>query len=142
LFSIELYALFRILGVPVTEVFVQAVYLRVISMWIIAGLTLTLSVFMTQGAAVTVGLLIALAMQTFANTIITVRTELEGITLRVFDALYWMLPHLELFDMTKREVHNWPAAPLWVLAVLTAYGVAYSAVFMFIGVRRFNRLNL
>jgi hypothetical protein len=61
---------------------------------------------------------------------------------RVFDGIYWALPHLELFDMSKREVHNWPAAPLWVLAILTLYGAVYSTVFMSIGMRRFYRMNL
>lgn len=142
LFSLELFVLFKILGVPVTWVFVQAIYLRILVMWILAGLTLTLSVYMSHPATVTVAMLLALAMQTFANTLITVRTELDGASLRVFDGLYWLLPHLELFDITKREVHNWPPAPLWVLAVLTMYGAIYSGVFMSIGMRRFNRMNL
>ena len=142
LFSIELYVLFKILGIPVTPVYLQAVYLRIVSMWIIAGLTLSLSVFLNHGANVTISMLLALAMQTFANTIITVRTELDGLALRFFDALYWVLPHLELFDMTKREVHNWAPAPLWVLAVLTLYGAVYSMIFMSIGLRRFYKMNL
>jgi len=142
LFSIELYILFRLLGIPVSEVFLQSVYLRVLSMWIIAGMTLTLSVFMTQGGNVTVSMLLALAMQTFANTLITVRTDMEGWRIWVVDILYWILPHLELFDLTKREVHNLPAAPLWVLAALTLYAAVYSGVFMSFGMRRFQTLNL
>ncbi|MFM1918676.1 MAG: hypothetical protein RLZZ303_310 [Candidatus Hydrogenedentota bacterium] len=142
LFSIELYLLFRFLGIPVSGVFWQALYLRVVSMWIIAGLTLTLSVFLNHAANVTISMLLALAMQTFANTIITVRTELEGLTLRVFDAIYWLLPHLEFFDLTKREVHGYALTPMWVLAFLTLYGVVYSAIFMSFGLRRFARMDL
>ncbi|GMW02043.1 MAG: hypothetical protein AMXMBFR84_31790 [Candidatus Hydrogenedentota bacterium] len=142
LFFAELFVLFRILGIPVSSVFIQAIYLRTISMWMIAGLTLTLSVFLTHGANVTISLLAALAMQTFANTVMTVRTELEGTMLRVFDIVYWSVPHLELFDITKREVHAWPPAPLWVLAALTVYGLTYTFIFMAIGMRRFQRMNL
>lgn len=142
LFSLELYLLFLILDIPVSGVFWQALYLRVVSMWIIAGLTLTLSVFLNHAANVTISLLLALAMQTFANTIVTVRTELEGMTLRVFDFVYWTLPHLELFDLTKREVHGYPLTPLWVLGFLTLYGIVYSGLFMSIGMRRFARMNL
>ena len=142
LFSAELYLLFLILDIPVSLVFLQAVYLRIILMWIIAGLTLSLSVFLTQGANVTISMLLALAMQTFANTIITVRTEVDGWTLRFFDLLYWVLPHLELFDITKREVHGWPPAPAWVLLVLTVYGMGYALVFMSVGLHRFYKMNL
>ncbi len=142
LFSLELYLLFWILDVPVSGVFWQALYLRVLSMWIIAALTLTLSVVLNHGANVTVSLLLALAMQTFANTIIVVRTELEGWTLWFFDLMYWVLPHLEFFDLTKREVHGYPLTPLWVLAFLTLYAIAYSLIFMAFGMRRFARTNL
>lgn len=142
LFAIELFILFKVLGIPVSGVFWQALYLRVVSMWIIAGLTLTLSVFLHHAANVTISMLLALAMQTFANTIITVRTELEGITLRVFDAIYWMLPHLEFFDLSKREVHGYPLTPLWVLAFLTLYGAVYSGLFMSFGLRRFAKMDL
>lgn len=142
LFSLEIYLLFLILDIPVSLVFWQALYLRVVSMWIIAALTLTLSVFLNHAANVTISLLLALAMQTFANTIVTVRTEIEGATLKVFDFIYWTLPHLEFFDLTKREVHGYELTPLWVLGFLTLYGIVYSALFMSVGMRRFARMNL
>jgi len=142
LFFAELYVVFKALGVPVSVVFFQAMLLRIMAMWIIAGLTLCLSVFLTQGANVRISLLLALAMSTFANTLLTIRTEVEGLTLRFVEFLYWILPHMELFDLTKREVHGWPAAPLWVLGALILYGAIYSAVFMSVGIYRFRTQNL
>lgn len=142
LFAIELYVLFRILDLPISGTFYQAVYLRVLSMWIIAGLVIFLSLVMTHAANVTVSLLLCLAMNTFANALLTVMTELEGLSLRIFQALYWILPHLELFDLSKKEVHGWPPAPLWVLAALTVYAAAYSSVFLALAFRRFSRLAL
>ena len=91
----------------------------------------------------TISMLLALAMQTFANTLVTVRTDLQGWSVWVVDILYWaLLPHLELFDLTKREVHNFPAAPLWVLAALTIYAAMYSSIFMAAGMQRFRSMNL
>jgi len=142
LFSLELLLLFRILGIQVSEVFWQVVYLRIVMIWIVTGLTLTLSLFLSHGANITISLLLALAMQTFSNAILTVRTELEGLPLQLFNVIYWVMPHLELFDITKREVHGWPPAPLWVLAALTLYGLAYASIFMAVGVRRFQNMNL
>ncbi len=140
--SVELWLLFKFLGVPVSAVFLQMIYLRIVSMWIIVGLTLSLSVFLNHGANLTISMLLALAMQTFANAIVTIRTELEGTALKVFDFVYWILPHLELFDMSKREVHAWEPAPMWVLAALTVYGAVYAAIFMAVGMRRFHTMNL
>lgn len=142
LFSVELFVLFKVLGIPVSGVFWQGVYLRIVLMWIVAALTLTMSLMLTHAANVSISLLLSLAMGTFANSFITVRTELEGLSLRVFDTIYWLLPHLEFFDLSKREVHGYPLTPAWVMLTLTAYGAIYSALFMSLGMRRFKKMNL
>lgn len=142
LFYIELYLLFTVLGIPVSGVFWQALYLRILSMWIIAGFVLTLSLFLTQGANVTISLLICLAMQTFANTITTVETELEGAAQWLMRAIYFILPQLHLFDLSKKEIHGWPPVPAWVLLSLTLYAAVYAAAFLGLGAHRFKRTAL
>lgn len=142
LFYIELFILFQALGIPVSGVFWQALFLRILSMWIIAGFVLTLSLFLTSGANVTISLLICLAMQTFANTITTVETELEGIGQMIMRGFYFILPQLHLFDLSKKEIHGWAPVEMWVLAALFVYAVIYSAVFLAIGALRFNRTAL
>jgi len=142
LFYIELYILFQVLGIPVSSVFWQALYLRILSMWIITGFVLTLSLFLTGGANVTISLLICLAMQTFANTITTIDTEMQGIGQMVLRAIYFILPQLQLFDLSKKEIHGWEAVPFWVLGYLTVYAIVYSAAFLSIGARRFSRTAL
>jgi len=142
LFYIELYILFQILGIPVSGVFWQALFLRILSMWIIAGFVLTLSLFLTGGANVTVSLLICLAMQTFANTITTVETELQGVAQMVLRGFYFVLPQLHLFDLSKKEIHGWDPVEIWVLAALTVYAAIYSAAFLAIGAYRFHRTAL
>jgi ABC-type transport system involved in multi-copper enzyme maturation permease subunit len=142
LFWLELFVLFKILKIPTSAVFFQAIYLRIVSMWILAAMVLGLSTVFTHGANVTISLLLALAMQTFTNTMVAIRTELEGWSVYVLDAIYWIVPHLQLFDLSKKEVHGWPAVPLWVLGALTVYGLIYSSVFIALGCRRFSRLSL
>ena len=95
-----------------------------------------------RGANVTICLLLSLAMQTFTNAMVAIRTELEGFGLYIVDAIYWIVPHLQLFDLSKKEVHNWPAVPLWVLAALTIYALIYSSFFIVLGSRRFSKLSL
>lgn len=111
-------------------------------MWVIAAFVIFLSLVTTHAANVTISLLLTIAMATFNNAILTVMTELEGTALTIFQYLYYMLPHMELFDLSKKEVHGWPPVPLWVLGALTAYAALYSAIFLGLGVRRFSRLAL
>lgn len=141
-FAVELYVLFRYLGIPVSGTYFQAVYLRVLSMWVIAAFVLFLSLITTHAANVTISLLLTIAMATFNNAILTVMTELEGTLLKVFEYLYFLLPHMELFDLSKKEVHGWPPVPFWVLAALTGYAALYASVFLGLGIRRFSRLAL
>ena len=142
LFWIELLVLFQIFGISAGTIFFQALYLRVLSMWLIAALVLTTSLFLTHGANVTVSLLLCLAMSTFSNTILTVHSELDGISRRVSEVLYWVVPHLELFDLSKKVIHEWPAIPVIVLVSLTAYALFYAGLLILLGGWRFRRISL
>jgi ABC-type transport system involved in multi-copper enzyme maturation permease subunit len=142
LFSAELYGLFRFLNIPVSATFLQAVYLRLLSVWLIAAFVIFLSLVVTHAANVTISLLLSIAMSTFNNAILTVMTELEGTSRKVFEYAYFLLPHMELFDLSKKEVHGWTPVPLWVLGAMTVYAALYASIFLGLGIRRFSRLAL
>lgn len=142
LFWAELQVLFLLFGVSSGVIFFQALYLRILSMWLIAGVVITLSLFLTHGANVTVSLLLCLAMSTFADTILAVHSELQGAARWGAEAVYWVVPHLELFDLSKKVIHDWPAIPAAALAALTAYAVLYAALFIGLGCWRFHRIAL
>ncbi len=142
LFWVELHVLFLVFEISPGAIFLQALYLRILSMWLIAAVVMALSLFLTHGANVTVSLLLCLAMSTFANTILAVHSELQGVARRLAEGLYWVVPHLELFDLSKKVIHEWPSIPAGALAALTAYAVVYSAIFIALGAWRFGRTAL
>ncbi|MFO7973868.1 MAG: ABC transporter permease [Candidatus Hydrogenedentota bacterium] len=142
LFWVELQILFMMFGVSSGAIFFQAMYLRILSMWLIAAVVVTLSLFLTHGANVTVSLLLCLAMSTFANTILAIHSELQGAARWLAEGLYWVVPHLELFDLSKKVIHEWPSIPAWALVALTAYAVLYAALFIALGSWRFRRTAL
>ncbi len=142
LFWLELFVLFQIFDIHSGLIFVQALYLRVLSMWLISALVLATSLFLTHGANITLSLLLCLAMTTFANTILAVHTELAGPSQRVAELLYWVVPHLELFDLSKKVIHEWPAISSGILAGLTVYAAVYAALFATLGCWRFRRIAL
>ncbi|MFM8470516.1 MAG: ABC transporter permease [Limisphaerales bacterium] len=44
--------------------------------------------------------------------------------------LYFILPHLELFDVRDLIIHNWELIPAGVVALATLYAAAYTAFFL------------
>lgn len=142
LFWAELQVLFLVFGISSGAIFLQALYLRVLSMWLIAALVMTFSLFLTHGANITVSLLACLAMSTFANTILAVHSELQGVSKRLAEAVYWVVPHLELFDLSKKVIHDWPSIPIGALGALTGYAIVYAGMFIALGCWRFRRVGL
>lgn len=142
IFWAEVQALFLLFGISSGLIFYQALFLRILSMWLIAAIVVTLSLFLTHGANVTVSLLLCIAMSTFANTILAVHSELEGAARWLAAGIYWVVPHLELYDLSKKVIHEWPSIPVTALLALTAYAVTYAAIFLVLGCWRFRRVAL
>ncbi len=128
--------------IPVGAIFYQALYLRIVSMWFIAAGVLCLSLFVTHAANVTISLLACLGMQMLAHSILYIHDELTGLSSRLAEGLYWVAPHLELFDLSKKVIHGWPAVPWWVLAGMTVYAVIYTGIFLALGCLRLRRMPL
>jgi ABC-type transport system involved in multi-copper enzyme maturation permease subunit len=141
-FFVVLRVLLLVFKIPVGGVFYQALYLRLLSMWFVAAGVLCLSLFLTHAANVTISLLACMGMQIFAHSILYIHDGLTGVSLRLAEALYWVAPHLELFDLSKKVIHGWSPIPMWVLAGMTLYGVLYAALLFAVGCTRFRRMPL
>ena len=141
-FFVLLRLILLVFRIPAGGMFYQALYLRVLSMWFISAGVLCLSLFVTHAANVTISLLACLGMQLLAHSILYIHDELSGVSLRLAEAVYWVAPHLELFDLSKKVIHGWPPIPAWVLAGMTLYGILYTAVFIVLGCARFRRMPL
>jgi hypothetical protein len=57
-------------------------------------------------------------------------------------ALYYLMPHLEMFDLRQLVVHGYPPAPWLMWLCLLLYGAAYAAVFLLAACVRFRRKSL
>jgi hypothetical protein len=56
--------------------------------------------------------------------------------------IYYLIPHLELFDVRDLVVHNWDPIPWWACAAATLYATVYSAFFLIAGWLVFRRQSL
>ena len=57
---------------------------------------------------------------------LTLTEPVRSITL----ALYFTIPHLELFDVRDLVIHNWPLIPWKYFSLAILYALAYTAVFL------------
>jgi Cu-processing system permease protein len=57
-------------------------------------------------------------------------------------AVYYVMPHLELFDVRDLIIHNWPAIGWGYFAVAVGYALLYSGLFLAVACRLFRRQAL
>ncbi|GAB4348212.1 MAG: ABC transporter permease subunit [Candidatus Abyssubacteria bacterium] len=129
-------------GIPLGGMFFQYVYLRWVSLFLICSMTLCLSLVLTHAANVTISLLLCMGASMFTRTVIIVHDSLSPWQQKLLLAAYWIFPHLDLFDVSKRVIHGWPPSPAWALVAMTLYGLIYTAIFLGLGYLRFRRLPL
>jgi ABC-type transport system involved in multi-copper enzyme maturation permease subunit len=57
-------------------------------------------------------------------------------------AIYFIIPHLELFNMRELIIHDWPMVPWVDVFLATLYGLAYTAFFLIAACLVFRRKAL
>ena len=117
-------------GVSLRTVFFQYIYLRWISLFLICSMTLCLSLVLTHAANVTISLIICMCASIFSRTVMIVHDSLHLWQQKLLEAAYWLLPHLDLFDISRRVVHGWISVPAWALIGMTLYALIYTFIFM------------
>ncbi|MEQ1821859.1 MAG: ABC transporter permease subunit [Fimbriimonadaceae bacterium] len=118
----------------------QYLFLKMIGLTLVCAVGQTLSLVMTNSAAITTSLIVA-----FGSTLIT-RALGMGYSSAppsmqaFFKALNAVLPQYGLFDIGSRVSYSgWGTAPLWVVGALTAYAVAYCGFMFILGWTKFNK---
>lgn len=121
-------------------IFWQYLLLRMLSFGPIAALTMALSLLVSGPATVVLSGLLTLFGTVFARTLADAVQAAAGPLRATLETLYFVLPHLDLFDLSQRAAYNYPPVPAWVLAALAGYAAAYVFVFLALGALRFRRM--
>ena len=138
------------LHVPIEKtLFIQSVYLQILSLAVVASLVFFLSMVLHADAAVTLAAILYLFSQTFMN-LTTYLYDYVGQWAQWFLlSLMYAIPQLTLFDASARVVHSvdkgqviWSALPAWVLLAMTGYAFAYSLAFLAASYLLFRRRPL
>jgi len=141
-FTLAFLIALKIIGGSVGFTLVQALYTRALMLAIIVSLTLLGSTFLTHSANVTLVLLFCFSSRLAGNAILLMLGKVGALTRMIMQTVYWIIPHLELFDMSKKVVHAWAPIPPWVILTLTAYAAIYVAIFLFLARSIFTRKPL
>lgn len=117
-------------GRPNTECFVQALFLHIIGLGIITAIALLLSTRASYGAAATMAYVAVAASMTIAVRVPELLMYESGPAANGLLVLYFALPHLELFDLRQRLVHEWGPASWGTITGVLVYGVLWAAILL------------
>lgn len=113
--------------------YAQAAVLHMGMTIMVATLSLVGSLYMGPAANATVCYLVVSASLILGEHLRRLSMTLDGPERELGSVIYFLMPHLELFDLRALAVHNWPPIPMDVLAGILGYGFLYSAACLLIG---------
>ncbi len=145
LFALEFAIISRMAGTQLGGIFVQALYLRFLSLSIVVAMTLCLSLILTHGANVTISILLIFGASLFSRSVNLVHlnlSETSPMMAKTIVWIYYLTPHFDLFDLSDKVVHGWPPVSWQVLGILTLYGVVYTIALMVLAYLIFRRKSL
>jgi ABC-type transport system involved in multi-copper enzyme maturation permease subunit len=124
---------------PVLNYF-QAMVLHWFMLGIVCALTVLGSiVFAAPSSNNTITLIVSVGILLVGRHLNKVALRLEEPGQTLLYAVYFMIPHLELFDVRDLIVHNWGLIRWEVWAAGLAYAAVYSAIFLALACLLFRR---
>ncbi len=115
---------------PVLAYF-QAFWLFWQMLGIIIAMTLLGSVVLSApSASMTIIFIITVGILCLGGFLHKVSLGMTEPSASIVTAIYFVIPHLELFNMNDLIVHDWPIVPWLDVLIATLYGLAYTAFFL------------
>lgn len=127
---------------PLMQYF-QAFGLHAFGLGVICAITITGSILLPSAAAnasicffLTAGILI------FARYLKQFSSSMAEPAQTILLLLYYLIPHLEMFDIRDLVIHSWPLIPwpVWLMAL--GYAGVYILILLGLGLTLFNRKRL
>jgi len=120
--------------------YLQAAGLHWIMLAVVIAFTLLGSlVFVVPSSNITIGFIAAAFILTVGRHLNKVALQQPEPQQSVLYALYYAIPHLELFDVRDLIVHNWPPIAWKVCGLASLYALGYAAAFLILACVVFRR---
>ena len=124
---------------PVANYF-QALTLHWVMLGVVCGLTMLGSViFAAPSSNTTIVLVLSVAGLLVGRHLNKVALSLTEPGQTLLYTVYYLIPHLELFDVRDLIIHNWGVIPWHIWAAALAYGLVYTVIFLALACAAFRR---
>jgi len=121
----------------------QALWLHWLMLGIVIALTLLGSVALTTPAAnVTIVFILSVGILFVGEHLHKVAGRMSEPASTLVTLGYFLLPHLEFFDVRRLIIHDWPLIEWTYIGGATLYGLAYAAFFLLAACLVFRRKAL
>ena len=122
----------------------EALWLHWQMLGMVIALTMFGSVVLSFAANLTIVFIITIGILFVAGHLHRIASHMSEPSASILTVIYFMVPHLEFFDMRELIVHDWPLDPsAWINTLLvTLYGLAYMGFFLVAGCLVFRRKAL
>lgn len=114
-------------------------YLQALSLhWMMLGIVIAFVtfgslVFAAPSSNITISLVIVVGILLVGRHLNKVALQLAEPGRTITYGIYYLIPHLELFDVRDLIVHNWPLISWSLWAGALAYGGFFTALFLWLG---------
>jgi Cu-processing system permease protein len=121
----------------------QALWLHWFMLAVVIAMALCGSVvFAAPSSNATILLVVVIGILLIGRYLNKVALQMDEPAQTIVYLIYYLIPHLELFDVRDLVIHNWDPIPWWACAVATLYAAAYAAFFLVAGWLVFRRQSL
>jgi hypothetical protein len=124
---------------PVLNYF-QALTLHWFMLGIVCAMTMFGSiVFAAPSSNNTITVIVSVGILLVGRHLNKVALKLEEPGQTLVYGIYFVIPHLELFDVRDLIVHNWGLVPWGIFAAALGYATVYAALFLALACLQFQR---
>jgi ABC-type transport system involved in multi-copper enzyme maturation permease subunit len=132
---------------PPAGALAQMCLLHLASLSVLTALAIAFSTRLNRDAAISLTVTVALAVFLLVPKIPKYLHYTAGWRSGMLEGLYYLLPHLELFDLRRRVLHGYGAIPGGVLGIVAVYGAVWTGILLLVAWfayrrRRFQRDRL
>lgn len=120
--------------------YLQAAVLHGAMLGVVTAMTLLGSiVFTAPSSTVTILLIVCTAILTIGRHLNKVAIQQAEPVQSILYALYFILPHLEFYDVRDLIIHNWPPIPWMIFGAALLYAAVYMTVLLLLAMKAFQR---
>ena len=120
----------------------QGYVFGILFLCIVTALVMFFSSFMTMSANITLTFLIYIIIGGFSDSLKGILLGSKGLAAALYGILYYLLPHLEFFDLRIRITHAWDPLPMIMVLYVFGYAVIYCCALLYSAGYIFRRKKL